>query len=155
MKRVLIVEGIDVTSNRRSVEILEKKVADLLRLKASFENKANTISDDKGLEVFLDKCNEILNNDKQIHSISDIVRTKEITKMAKLKAFVDSYLYAINTYIRNCLSVIDRFRDINIPENYSVYEKNGERYIVIDDLHEYYDTKDLREEFNLKCIARR
>ncbi|MBR3890924.1 MAG: hypothetical protein IKJ30_02470 [Bacilli bacterium] len=154
-KRVLIVEGIDVTSNRRSVEILEKKVADLLRLKASFESKANTISDDKGLEVFLDKCNEILNNDKQIHSISDIVRTKEITKMAKLKAFVDSYLYAINTYIRNCLSVIDRFRDINIPENYSVYEKNGERYIVIDDLHEYYDTKDLREEFNLKCIARR
>ncbi len=154
-KRTLILEGIDVNSNKRSVEILEKKVSDLLRLKASFESKANTIRDDKGLEVFLDKCNEIINNDKQIQSISDIVKTKEISKMAKLKAFIDSYLYSINAYIVNCLNIIDRLRDLHLPENYPVYEKNGERYIVIDDLYEYYDTKCLREEFNLKCIARR
>lgn len=154
-KKILIAEGVDVISNRRSVEILEKKVSDLLRLKASFESRVNVSNDDTGLEVFMNRCNEIITNDKQIQSISDIVRVKEITKMAKLKLFVDNHLYAINSYIKDSLEIIDKLRDIRIPENYSVYDKNGEQYIVIDDLHEYYDTKDLREEFNLKCIARR
>ena len=150
----LISEGIDVISNRRSVEILEKKIEDLLRLKASFEN-SDSNKDDKGLEIFIDKCNEILANDKKIQSLSDIVRVKDVSKMAKLKSFVDNYLYAVNVYIKECLNVIDRLREANIPEEYTVYEKNGERYIVIDDLFEYYDTKKIREDFNLKCIARR
>lgn len=154
-KTLLIAEGIDVISNRRSVEILEKKVSDLLRLKASFESRASIVSDDTGLEIFMNRCNEIINNDKQIHSISDIVRVKELTRMAKLNLFMDNYLYFINSYIKDSLDIIDKLREVKIPENYSVYDKNEESYIVIDDLHEYYDTKELREEFNLKCIARR
>ena len=40
-------------------------------------------------------------------------------------------------------------------EKYQIFEKKGQRYIVIDELKEYTDTKEIQEKFNLLCLTRR
>ncbi|MCI5788420.1 MAG: hypothetical protein PUG14_05655 [Acholeplasmatales bacterium] len=156
-KNALIQKGIDVLSNKRRVEILTKKINDLLELKKHFESNSSS-RNDKNLNAFIKRCEELLDGKHRVFnddSIGNIVKPKEETKLAKLEAFVDNYLLSIRKYDDECLSTIDKLSNESIPEDYAVYDKKGQRYIIINDLQEYETTKHICDKFKLRCITRR
>lgn len=156
-KNALIQKGIDVLSNKRRVEILTKKINDLLELKKHFESNSSS-RNDKNLNAFIKRCEELLDGKHRVFnddSIGNIVKPKEETKLAKLEAFVDNYLLSIRKYDDECLSTIDKLSNESIPEDYAVYDKKGQRYIIINDLQEYETTKYICDKFKLRCITRR
>lgn len=156
-KNALIEKGIDVLSNKRRVEILTKKINDLLELKKHFEGSSSS-RDDKSLLNFENRCNKVISSghiDSNNDSIGNIVKPKEETKTSKLESFVDQYLFSIKKYIEDCIEVLKELKRVHIPEDYPVYDKEEQRYIVINDLSEYEKTKALCDEFSLKCITRR
>ena len=156
-KTKLIEQGIDVLSNKRRVEILTNKIAELKALKQRFETTSDT-RNDKSLSAFVAHCNELLSNTHQRgvnDSIGTIVKPKEETKTARLEAFVDAYLYPIKKYVEDCLSILEKIQSVRIPEDYPVFEKDGARFIVINKLAEFKATQSLCNEFNMKCLARR
>lgn len=156
-KNTLIEKGIEVLSNKRRVEILTKKINDLLELKKHFEVNSSS-RNDKNLSVFENRCKVLLSNrhiDSNDDSIGNIVKPKEETKISKLEAFVDNHLYSLKKYMESCLQTIVKLQSVHIPEEYPVYDKQGQRYIVITDLSEYEKTRELCNEFLLKCITRR
>jgi len=155
-KNALIEQGIDVLSNKRNVEILEKKVQDLLQLKKRFKGNSSSRHENESSE-FIKKCEEVCKHDKKEvnnDSISNIVKPKEENNLSKFKLFVDMYLYSIKNYFEKCLVVLDKLLLVHIPENYKVYDKDNERFIVIDTLNEFETTKDICKEFSLQCITR-
>ena len=157
-KNLLIEKGIEVLSNKRRVEILTKKIDDLLKLKEHFEGSSTT-RNDKNVSAFVQRCNDLLNGEKKRvndDSIGNIVKPKDETKISKLESFVDTYLLSIKQYINKSYEILTKlFEEVDIPEDYKVYDKDKERFIVINDLSEYESTKDICEKYNLKCIARR
>lgn len=156
-KNALIQKGIDVLSNKRRVEILTKKINDSLELKKHFESNSSS-RNDKNLNAFIKRCEELLDGKHRVFnddSIGNIVKPKEETKLAKLEAFVDNYLLSIRKYDDECLSTIDKLSNESIPEDYAVYDKKGQRYIIINDLQEYETTKHICDKFKLRCITRR
>ncbi len=65
-------------------------------------------------------------------------------------------MLAIKEYIDKAYELLLKLSlDVDIPEDYKVYDKNEERYIIINDLSEYESTKEICNKYNLKCIARR
>ena len=54
-KQALVSRGVEVLSNKRRIEILQKKINDLLMLKAKFESNSGARTD-KALSAFLAKC---------------------------------------------------------------------------------------------------
>lgn len=156
-KNALIQKGVDVLSNKRRVEILTKKINDLLELKKHFESSSSS-RNDKNLNVFIKRCEELLDGKHRAFnddSIGNIVKPKEETKLAKLEAFVDSYLLSIKKYDDECLSILGNLSKESIPKDYAVYDKKGQRYIIINDLKEFETTKSICDKFKLKCITRR
>lgn len=156
-KNALIQKGIDVLSNKRRVEILTKKINDLLELKKHFENNSSS-RNDKNLNAFIEHCKELLEGKHKVindDSIGNIVKPKEETKLAKLEAFVENYLFSIKKYVDECLIILEKLINESIPEDYAVYDNKGQRYIIITDLAEFEKTKPICSKFNLKCIARR
>ena len=75
--------------------------------------------------------------------------------MMMLNSFVVKYLYVFNEFMGKIVPLIEQLLAIEIPEDYQVFEKEGQRYIVINELKEYSDTKMIREKFNLLCLTRR
>jgi len=157
-KNALIEKGVDVLSNKRRVEILSKKIEDLLKLKEHFEGNSAS-RNDKDTSGFIQHCNDLLNGKKkQVNddSIGNIVKPKDETKISKLESFADMYLVSIKKYIDDAYVVLLKLLDdVSIPEDYKVYDKKGSRYIIINNLSEFDSTKGLCEKFSLKCITRR
>lgn len=157
-KKALIEKGIDVLKNTSRVRTLEKKISDLLGLKKRFEiTYSNRVS--KELQDFLQKCNDIIaGRYKAItneESIGQILEKTETTKMMLLNSFVVKYLYTFNEFMEKVTPLVKQLLSIKIPEDYQVFEKEGQRYIVINEIKEYEDTKEIREKFNLLCLTRR
>ena len=75
--------------------------------------------------------------------------------MMMLNSFVVKYLYVFNAFMEKAVSIVEKLLEIEIPEDYQVFEKDEQRYIVINELKEYEETKTIREKFNLLCLARR
>jgi len=159
-KNAQIANGINVLENKRRVDILNSKIEKLLELKKHFEGGSDS-RNTKALNDFINNCKKILVNgstDKKIlndDSIGNIVKSKENSDIVKLNNFVSNYLFIISKYMNNCVEVLDKISNIYIPDDYVIYDKNNQRYIVIDDLKEYEDTRVIRDEFNIKCLARR
>ena len=157
-KETLVLAGTDVLSNKRRIEILNKKIDDLLALKEKFEGSAASRSS-KEADSFIDYCKKLVNgastSSDERDSIGKIVSTSEVSKSVKLNNFVSNYLKQINDYIMKCLVCLKNLKNIHIPEEYPVFEKKGKQYIVIKELKEYDATKELRDEFSLECLARR
>ena len=76
-------------------------------------------------------------------------------KAGFLEELVAKHLYSLCRYFKESTPILQRLCEIDIPEDYRVYDKNGERYIVLDDVKEYDKTKAIREKYNLKALARR
>ena len=157
-KEVLVFMGTDVLSNKRRIEILNKKIDDLLVLKEKFEGSAAARSN-KEADSFIAYCKKLVNgvsvSSDDSDSIGKIVNTNEGSKLVKLNSFVSNYLKQINDYLTKCIVCLRNLKDVHIPEDYPVFEKNGQNYIAIKELSEYEATKGLCKEFSLKCLARR
>lgn len=157
-KTALIENGIEVLANKRRVEILNKKINELLELKKKFESNSVTVSNKKKTQ-FLDRCRAILeqhlNINQNIESIENIVKTKEVSKETLLENFVTNYLFNIYEFVEKGIKLLERLEVIEIPEHYSVYEKNSQKFIVIENETEFFETKELRNKFNLLCLTRR
>ena len=158
-KEALISRGVEVLSNKRRVEILQKKVADLQRMKAQFEARSGGVSD-KSKEAFLTKCRAWAEgngtSDANVDdSIGNVLRAKEITKAMLLEEFAQKHLYTLCRYFKKTTPVLQALCEIDIPEEYRVYDKDGERFIVLDDAKEYDKTKAIREKYHLNALARR
>ena len=157
-KEVLVFMGTDVLSNKRRIEILNKKIEDLLVLKEKFEGSAASRSN-KEAESFVAYCKKLVNgvssSSNDTDSIGKIVNTSEGSKLVKLNSFVSNYLKQISDYLIKGLTCLKSLREIHIPEDYPVFEKENQRYIVLNELSEYDSTKDLCKEFSLKCLTRR
>lgn len=157
-KEVLVFMGTDVLSNKRRIEILNKKIEDLLLLKEKFEGSAASRSS-KEVDSFITYCKKLVDgisiSPDDSDSIGKIVNTNEGSKLLKLNSFVSNYLKQINDYLTKCIACLKNLKDVHIPEEYPVFEKNGQNYIVIKELSEYEATKGLCKKFSLKCLARR
>lgn len=155
-KETLVSRGIDVLSNSRRIEILDKKIKDLLALKNKFESgAANRLN--KETDSFVSRCMTIVNgaSPSSIESIGKIVNLNEGSKIAKLNNFVTNYLKQLSDYLTKGIICLKNMKSICVPEEYQVFEKDSQKYIVIEELSEYETTEHLREEFSLKCLARR
>lgn len=157
-KEALVFMGTDVLSNKRRIEILNKKIEDLLVLKEKFEGSAASRSN-KEADSFIAYCKKLVDgvsvSSDDSDSIGKIVNTNEGSKLVKLNSFVSNYLKQISDYLIKCIACLKNLRDIHIPEDYPVFEKEGQKYIVLNELSEYEATKGLCKEFSLKCLARR
>ena len=159
-KTALIEQGVNVLTNKRRVEILNKKINDLLMLKKKFSGDSSATAS-KEHEQFAQLCKAILNRtftpSKVVsnESIENIVKSREEKPEEKLEAFAQNYLYAINEYLISCIEVLNKLSQEQIPENYVVYEKDSQRYVAIDDESEYEQTKTMCNKFNILCLARR
>ena len=158
-KKALIAQKIEVLSNKRRVEILEKKIADLTAMKQRFTGSASE-RDNKQLDVFLTICRQVIEGkfvegNREIDSIGNVLSAKEVTKIAKLELFVKSYLYEFNKLMISAKEILTKFEAIDIPTDYVVYEQDGKRVIAIESEQEYFDTENIRKHFNLNCVVRR
>ena len=157
-KTTLIEKGVEVLSNKRRVEILNKKINDLLELKKKFESNSGAVTNKKKTQ-FLERCREILeqhqNKNQNTESIENIVKTKEVSKETLLENFVTNYLFNIFVFIEEGIKILERLEGIEIPEHYSVYEKNSQKFIVIENETEFFETKELCNKFDLLCLTRR
>ena len=157
-EEVLVFMGTDVLSNKRRIEILNKKIEDLLTLKEKFEGSAASRSS-KEADSFVEYCKKLVigtsSSIDDSDSIGKIVNTSEGSKLAKLNSFVSNYLKQINDYLTKCIVCLKNMREIHIPEDYPVFEKDGQRYIALSELSEFNATIELCKEFSLKCLARR
>ena len=154
-KNELIKKDIEVLSNKRRVEILTRKINNLLELKKHFENSSSS-RNDKNLNTFIMRCEELLDGKHRVSnddSIGNIVKPKEETKLTKLETFVDKYLFSIMKYNDECLSILEKLSNESIPEDYPVYDRRTQRYIIISELKEYELTKTTCDKFKLKCIT--
>lgn len=157
-KEALVSMGTDVLSNKRRIEILTKKIDDLLMLKEKFESSATSRSS-KEADSFVEYCKKLVNgassSNDDSDSIGKIVNTKEGSKLVKLNSFVSNYLRQISDYLTKSIVCLKSMKDVHIPEEYPVFEKDGQKYIAINELSEFDSSKELCKEFSLKCLARR
>ena len=154
----MIEKGEDVLKNTSRVRTLEKKISDLQALKKRFEGTSSN-RDSKELKSFIDKCNDVILGRYKVfdsdESIGQVLEKTEKTKMMMLNSFVVKYLYVFNAFMEKAISIVEKLLEIEIPEEYQVFEKDEQRYIVINKLKEYDETKTIREKFNLLCLTRR
>ena len=158
-KQALVDQNIDVLSNKRRIDILNKKINDLLVLKQRFESTTSQ-RNDKGSSEFEAFCKRVIKGTFAKHSTNDesignVIKQNENNKMVKLYSFVETSLKDFAEYINSLYGELYKCVKIDIPNDYTVYDKEGNHYIVINSLSEYSKTKELREKYNLKCIARR
>lgn len=157
-KKALIEQGIEVLKNASRVKTLEKKISDLLGLKKRFEGTSSN-RDSKELQAFLQKCNDVIAGRYKAftseESIGQVLEKTEKTKMMMLNSFIVKYLFVFNDFMDKIVPLVEQLLYVEIPENYQVFEKEGQRYIVINELMEYGDTKAIQEKFNLLCLTRR
>lgn len=155
-KQALIDQGKDVLNNKRRIEILTDKINKLQVLKETFKSTACS-RNDKDLDGFIQRCENILNDVKEKEnddSIGNIVRPKEETKLSKLDSFMADYLHKIKFYLGDSICVLEDLSKVYIPEEYKVYDYGNERFIAISDLSEYETSYGICDEFHLKCVAK-
>ena len=72
-----------------------------------------------------------------------------------MELFASEYLLPLSKHIDKCLDAISRMCSVDIPDNYTVYDSDGKRMIVIEYIDEFYSTKDIQEKYKLNCVVRR
>ena len=157
-KEALISKGVDVLSNQRRVEMLSNKINGLLRLKEKFKDSAGS-RQNKEADSFIENCRNLIEGPSKYYeendSIGKVINSEEQSKIVKLNVFMANYLKRINDFLTSAITCLKNMNDVHIPEEYTVFEKNNQRYIVINELSEFDRVKTLCREFSLKCLARR
>ncbi len=156
-KENLIAKNIDVLQSKRRIQILKSKIEELLLIKEKFVSKQSGISSNNNSD-FCNFCkNIILGSLKDIEqdSVSSIVNSKEQTKKEQLENFLKKYLKDIYITLNVMIELLDDISLIDVPEDYVVYDYNGQRYIIIKEELEFKKTMALQEKYKLECVVRR
>lgn len=157
-KEKLIEKNIDILSNKRRVEILQKKIDDLIALKNKFSTNDSS-RNEQSSQLFINKVENILAGEKikntNMDSVSTIVNNKELSKLAKYEKFLNAYLVdfceyikRFNDYLKNLLKKTD------FPKNYVVYQKDKKNYIIINSIDEFNNTKKLCKQYNILTLTK-
>jgi hypothetical protein len=157
-KKTLIAKGVEVLASKRRIEVLERKIKELLLLKTKFEGSSSN-RNSKTVDDFVAKCKAFLVGEKKTieseESIGNVIQKSEETKAMKLEEFAEKWISSFNQFLLTAEGVLQELLGVDIPEDYVLYERDGKRFIVIDELQEYSKTQDLCTHFNAKCLARR
>ena len=68
---------------------------------------------------------------------------------------MEKWILSIKNYLEKCIDILRKLSKVQIPEEYIVYEKHGQRYIVIKDLDEVKLTKEICKKYKLEYLVRR
>lgn len=155
-KNLLIEQGKNVLENKQAIERLKLEISKLEVLKKNFEGKS-VAQIGKAIEEYRAKCQRIVDgastesvNDD---SIGNVIHQSE-SRAEAFERFTENYLVSLRNYLQNTQCIVEQLSQQDIPEDYPVYDKNGERYIVINDLSEYETTLPIQTKYQLKCLAR-
>ena len=157
-KEKLVLNNIDVISNKRRIEILEKKINDLELLKQRFSRNSND-RNKKNIDEFkasyikwIKSQNTVIS---QQNSVKSIINTRDLNNIELFEMLVENYLYDFNNYLENFLKLIKELKNNMVfPLKYLVYEKDNKNYIALTDISEYESSKDICKKFNLFAIAK-
>ena len=94
-------------------------------------------------------------NRSEVDSVSNVINKGELTRTAKFNLFLDKWLKRTGSFLESGISILKEFAMIDVPEDYVVYDKDGKRYIVIEDESEYQKTLGLCDKYKIECLARR
>ena len=157
-KKTLIAQGVEVLASKRRIEVLERKIKELLHLKTKFEGSSSN-RNSKTVDDFIAKCKGFLVSEKKTiaseESIGNVIQKSEETKAMKLEEFAEKWISSFNQFLLTAEGLLQELLGVDIPEDYVLYERDGKRFIVIDELQEYSKTQDLCTHFNAECLARR
>lgn len=157
-KKTLIAQGVEVLASKRRIEVLERKIKELLLLKTKFEGSSSN-RNSKTVDDFIAKCKGFLVSEKKTiaseESIGNVIQKSEETKAMKLEEFAEKWISRFNQFLLTAERLLQELLGVDIPEDYVLYEREGKRFIVIDELQEYSKTQDLCTHFNAECLARR
>ena len=157
-KEKLVLNNIDVISNKRRIEILEKKINDLELLKQRFGRNSND-RNKKNIDEFkasyikwIKSQNTVIS---QQNSVKSIINTRDLNNIELFEMLVENYLYDFNNYLENFLKLIKELKNNMVfPLKYLVYEKDNKNYIALTDISEYESSKEICKKFNLFAIAK-
>lgn len=157
-KEKLVLNNIDVISNKRRIEILEKKINDLELLKQTFSRNGND-RNKKNIDEFkasyikwIKSQNTVIS---QQNSVKSIINTRDLNNIELFEMLVENYLYDFNNYLENFLKLIKELKNNMVfPLKYLVYEKDNKNYIALTDISEYESSKEICKKFNLFAIAK-
>ena len=154
-KTQLIQQGKNVLGNRQRIEQLELQIAQLEKIKQNFESKSASLIN-KALEEYQSNCAKILSGVQTENvgdSIGNVIHQNK-SKSDLFEIFTVNYLSSLRNYLQELLTVVEEMSQQDIPEDYAVYDRGGEHYIVIDSLSEYETTLLIQDKYKLKCLAR-
>lgn len=156
-KESCIAQNIDVLQSKRRIEILKRKIEDLNNIKRQFSLK-QSVNNSESLNEFAVWCNKLLGGSLskvEEDSVSSIVNGKDVTKREQLNLFLQKWLKPIKELLGKLIDLLGKMEIIDVPEDYKVFECEGQRYIAINDLKEFEDTRQIQEKYCLQCVARR
>ena len=157
-KEKLILENINFLDNKRRVETLKTKIKELEELKQKFESN-NLNRNEKYLCDFKIKYAYWINK-KQINiltndSIEKIIDIKNVSIIEKVDSLLDKYLTDFNNYYDNFITLLNQIKkQLIFPLQYIVYEKENKNYVLIDNLEEYKNLKEMCNKYNLLTLAK-
>ena len=156
-KEACIAQGIDVLQSKRRIDILMKKIEELNKIKSQFSSKQSA-SFEESKNEFACWCKKMLDGSLPrggTDSVSSIVNGKEVTKKEQFNIFLQKWLKQIYELLDKLIDLLGEMETIDVPEDYQIFEDKGQRYIAINDLTEFEDTKEIQKQYCLLCVARR
>lgn len=152
-KQQLIDQDIDALSNRIRIENLREKIDKLNVIKDKYKQSllGDGLSIDDECKIFVDNCHKVIDDPSCPFEYEHFSNNESV---ASLNNFISNYLGYIAQLCTKCTELSKTINDLSLPNDYVIYEKEGQKYIVISSLDEYKKTKDLREKYNLKYLVR-
>ena len=155
-KTQLIRQGENVLGNELDIKRLTMEIESLEKIKSNFQAQA-VAHNSKALEEYKTRCEQIASGllvEKVIDdSVGDVIRQNK-SNAELFDIFTAQYLISLRQFLQQLLPLAEKLTQIDIPEDYVVYDKNGKRYIVIDSLTEYENTLPIQQKYKLSCLAR-
>ena len=121
-------------------------------------NTVQTSNVTNNQQVFIAYCKQLLAGivvETNEDSVSSIVHGKEQSKQEQLHKFLQIWLKPIKDLTDKLVDLLAKMAEVDVPENYIVYDHAGKRYVVIESENEYRQTLQLQEKYHLQCVVRR
>jgi hypothetical protein len=120
-KKTLIAQGGEVLASKRRIEVLERKIKELLLLKTKFEGSSFN-RNSKTVDDFIAKCKGFLVSEKKTiaseESIGNVIQKSEETKAMKLEEFAAKWISRFNQFLLVAEGWLQELLGVDIPEDY-------------------------------------
>ncbi len=148
-----IKENKNILANKHRIEDLKSKISELNKIKQN--NLQQDSQYNLKIQAFNKDCESNQNNDFIDNKVSIVLQKNTSPQDEQFKSIIKHSLYNFKKYLLNCHHILTKFKRVELPEDYVVYEKDGQNYIVIDALEDFIQSKNIRKKFNLQCLVRR